>query len=196
LHVLQRDAVEYDRQPVALVVADTFARAKNAASLVRVTYAPAPPRTRFDQGEIYTPKAIHGEPSQYARGDAGAALQTSAVRVDAVYTTPVEHHNPMEPHATIAMWDGGKLKVYDSTQGARAFRGRVRPSARQRAGDRFVHRRRLRHEGLHLGALDPRRDGGEGRRPAGTARDVAPADVGRCRLPARDPPARRARSES
>jgi xanthine dehydrogenase YagR molybdenum-binding subunit len=124
LHVLQSDAVEYDRQPVAVVVADTFARAKNAASLVRVTYAPAAPRTRFDQGEIYTPKAIHGEPSQYARGDAGAALQASAVRVDAIYTTPVEHHNPMEPHATIAMWDGGKLKVYDSTQGVLAARAR------------------------------------------------------------------------
>ena len=117
LHVMQSDAVEYDRQAVALVIADSFARAKYAASLVRVRYDKAPPRTRLAQGEAYVPKAIHGKPAETRRGDADALFHQSAVRVDAVYTTPVEHHNPMEPHATIALWNGDQLTVYDATQG-------------------------------------------------------------------------------
>jgi xanthine dehydrogenase YagR molybdenum-binding subunit len=117
LRVLQDDSVLYDRQPVALVVADTFARAKYAASLVRVRYDATPARTRFAQGEIYVPNEIMGKPPETHRGDATAALLGSPVRVDATYTTPVEHHNPMEPHATVAMWNGDRLTVYDATQG-------------------------------------------------------------------------------
>jgi xanthine dehydrogenase YagR molybdenum-binding subunit len=125
LHVLQDDVIEYDRQPIALVVADTFARAKYAASLVRASYAAAAPRTRFAQGEHYSPREVHGEPADTLRGDPDAALHASPVRVDAIYTTPVEHHNPMEPHATIAMWHGDQLKVYDATQGVLAARARI-----------------------------------------------------------------------
>src|SRR5262249_25126939 len=63
------------------------------------------------------------EPST-TRGDVTAALHGAAVSVDAVYTTPLETHNPMEPHATIASWDGDHLKLHDSTQylyGAKPF---------------------------------------------------------------------------
>jgi xanthine dehydrogenase YagR molybdenum-binding subunit len=117
LMVLQNDEIHYDRQPVALVVADTFERAKYAASLVRVTYASEAPRTLFSQGEVVTPKEIHGKSPDTLRGDADAALASAAVRIDRVYTTPVEHHNPMEPHATVAAWSGDHLTVYDASQG-------------------------------------------------------------------------------
>src|SRR5205823_7923982 len=51
-----------------------------------------------------------------AWGDADGALQSAEVRIEATYTTPMEHHNPMEPHASIASWDGDQLTLYDSTQ--------------------------------------------------------------------------------
>jgi xanthine dehydrogenase YagR molybdenum-binding subunit len=125
LHVLQSDEILYDRQPVALVVADTFARAKYAASLVRVRYTTATPRTRYRQADFYVPNKVHGKDSETHRGNPVGDLAAAPVKVDAVYTTPVEHHNPMEPHATIAMWDGDKLTVYDATQGVVASRARL-----------------------------------------------------------------------
>ena len=125
LNLLQSDAVLYDRQPIGLVIADTFARAKHAASLVRVRYETAHPRTRLAQGQFYVPNKIHGEESETHRGDPVSALRDAAVKVDAIYTTPVEHHNPMEPHATVAMWDGDHLTVYDATQGVIAARARL-----------------------------------------------------------------------
>jgi xanthine dehydrogenase YagR molybdenum-binding subunit len=125
LLVLQDDAVRYDRQPIALVVADTFARAKDAASMIGVRYETSPPRTRLSQAVLYVPDKIMGKPSETVRGDAAAALQASPVRIDAVYTTPVEHHNPMEPHATIAAWSGDRLTVYDATQGVIPARARL-----------------------------------------------------------------------
>jgi xanthine dehydrogenase YagR molybdenum-binding subunit len=123
--VLQEDVVHYDRQPVAVVIADSFTRAKYAASLVEVRYATEAPRTRFEQGILVKPKDIHGKPPDTLRGDADAGLAQAAVRVDNVYTTPIEHHNPMEPHATIAMWEGDRLKLYDGTQGTTPARGRI-----------------------------------------------------------------------
>ncbi len=125
LAVLQEDVVHYDRQPIAVVIADSFARAKYAASLVDVRYAVQPARTRFEQGIITKPKDIHGKPPDTFRGDADAESVQAAIRVDNTYTTPIEHHNPMEPHATIAMWDGDRLKLYDGTQGASPARGRI-----------------------------------------------------------------------
>jgi xanthine dehydrogenase YagR molybdenum-binding subunit len=125
LMVLQNDEVLYDRQPIALVVADTFERAKYAASLVVPTYDAAQPRTRFAQGEIFKPADIHGKPPDTFRGDADAAFAAAPVRIDGTYTTPVEHHNPMEPHATIAAWDDGRLTVYDASQGVKVAQKRL-----------------------------------------------------------------------
>ncbi|HTD35284.1 MAG TPA: xanthine dehydrogenase family protein molybdopterin-binding subunit [Candidatus Elarobacter sp.] len=117
LRVLQDDVVAYDRQPVAVVVADTFERATDAAAALRVRYSPAPPATRLADVSAYKPAQVHGKDADTHKGDAEAALASAAVKVDNTYTTPVEHHNPMEPHATIALWEGDKLTVYDATQG-------------------------------------------------------------------------------
>ncbi|MEU1192744.1 xanthine dehydrogenase family protein molybdopterin-binding subunit [Streptomyces sp. NPDC005859] len=61
-------------------------------------------------------EAERDEPTTYARGDAEAGLRSSAVRLDLTYRLARNHHNPMEPHATIARWDGDKLTVWDKTQ--------------------------------------------------------------------------------
>ena len=123
--VLQTDTIAYDRQPVAVVLADTFERAQHAASLVAVRYDAVRPQTTFAMGEPYKPKAVHGKDADTQRGDPASAFAAAAIRVDNVYTTPQEHHNPMEPHATIARWDGDSLTVYDATQGVFGARTRL-----------------------------------------------------------------------
>ncbi len=118
LSLLQDDVVAYNRQPVAVVVADTLERAAQAARLVRVVYASGNAKLDFAaaKASAFPPQRANREPTDHARGDVDAALARAATRVDAVYTTPVEHHNPMEPHATIAAWDGDKLTLHDATQ--------------------------------------------------------------------------------
>jgi xanthine dehydrogenase YagR molybdenum-binding subunit len=123
--VLQSDEIVYDRQPVAVVLADTFERAQYAASLVTVHYDVEAPQTTFEMGTPYKPQAVHGQDADHQRGDAVSALAVAAVKVDNVYTTPIEHHNPMEPHATIARWDGDTLTVYDASQGVFGVRTRL-----------------------------------------------------------------------
>ncbi|HEX3464030.1 MAG TPA: xanthine dehydrogenase family protein molybdopterin-binding subunit [Candidatus Elarobacter sp.] len=117
LRVLQDDLVYYDRQPVAVVIADTFERATDGAAALRVRYSAAPPATRLADVSPYKPAQVHGKDADTHKGDAEAALASAAVKVDNTYTTPVEHHNPMEPHATVALWEGDKLTLYDATQG-------------------------------------------------------------------------------
>jgi xanthine dehydrogenase YagR molybdenum-binding subunit len=143
LMVLQNDEVQYDRQPVAVVIATSFEAAKYAASLVRTDYRAARPMLEFERGEHYTPDQIHGEPADSLRGDALSALDAAPIRIDNVYTTPQENHNPMEPHATIARWDGDTLTVYDANQGVFPARKRLAytfgiPAANVRVITKFV----------------------------------------------------------
>ena len=119
---LQDGRIVYNGQHVAVAVADTFERAEAAAAAVRVRYAPSEAVTVMDESTLsraYTPKQFqNGEKSpDVSRGDEDAAFAGAPVRVEATYETPVEHHNPMEPHATIAMWRGDTLAVWTSTQG-------------------------------------------------------------------------------
>ncbi|MFD7406529.1 xanthine dehydrogenase family protein molybdopterin-binding subunit [Streptomyces sp. NPDC059866] len=109
LRVFQDDRVLFHGQPVAVVVAATLEAAQHGASLVEVRYDAEQPST--DMGE-----ATPDEPTNYARGDAEAGLRSAAVRMDLTYRLARNHHNPMEPHATIARWDGNKLTVWDKTQ--------------------------------------------------------------------------------
>ncbi|MGY1495915.1 xanthine dehydrogenase family protein molybdopterin-binding subunit [Streptomyces sp. QTS52] len=109
LRVFQDDRVLFHGQPVAVVVATTLEAAQHGASLVKVRYEAEEPSTDLHEAEP-------GRPMDYARGDAEAGLRSSAVRLDLTYQLARNHHNPMEPHATIARWDGGKLTVWDKTQ--------------------------------------------------------------------------------
>ena len=114
LTVLQDDLVHYDRQPLAVVVADTPQQAAYAASLVSIDYEKKDARLDFDAAKA----DAYPDPDEedYCRGDPDEAFGSSSVRVSATYTTPPEYHNAMEPHATSATWEDDRLTVYDSTQ--------------------------------------------------------------------------------
>ena len=118
LSLLQDDRVAYDNQPIALVVAESVEQAAGAAALVRVTYERAPAKLDFgaERRNEYAPDKVNGEAADTRRGDVAAGLQAAVHGLDASYTTPFQHHNPMEPHATLASWDGERLSVEDSTQ--------------------------------------------------------------------------------
>jgi xanthine dehydrogenase YagR molybdenum-binding subunit len=119
--LLQNNDILFNGQHVAVVVADTLERAQQAASAVRVTYNRGEAATSMDAmlGQAYAPKHFRNgaRPPDSDRGDADGTFNSGAVRVAATYITPIEHHNPMEPHATIAAWNGGKLTVWTATQG-------------------------------------------------------------------------------
>ncbi|MFG1966936.1 xanthine dehydrogenase family protein molybdopterin-binding subunit [Nonomuraea sp. NPDC049028] len=126
LALFQRREVAYRGQFVAAVVADTYENARAAAREVRVTYEEDPHdvRLRGDHPGLYRPDKVNPfYPADTEKGDLAAGLAAAAVTVDVTYTTPAVHNNPMEPHATLAVWSGdGDLTVYDSTQGVSTAR--------------------------------------------------------------------------
>ena len=127
LSLLQDNLVHYNGQPIALVIAETLEVAMHAASLVRAAYQVDMPVIDMVQALPsafpYTQKIFGRLSAESVRGDIQAGLGGAQVRVDQVYTTPMETHNPMELHATIAMWEGDKLTVWDSTQNVYGVRG-------------------------------------------------------------------------
>ena len=118
LSLLQDANVLYNGQPVAVVVAKSLNEAKAAAALLKFKYAAKPAMIGLKDrvGDARWPKNPGKEPAGNHRGDIQAAFAKSAAIVENTYTTPIQHHNPMEPHATIAWWEGEKLNVYDATQ--------------------------------------------------------------------------------
>lgn len=125
LPVLQDNAVNWNGQPLAIVVADTLEQAEHAASLVRVEYERDDPHVSFDAAkrDAVTPSHILGEPAEVRVGDAVANLGGAEVTVDQTYRTPYYNHNAIEPHATIAAWnDDGTLAMFDSTQSVSGYK--------------------------------------------------------------------------
>ncbi|EGJ50889.1 xanthine dehydrogenase family protein molybdopterin-binding subunit [Desulfocurvibacter africanus] len=115
----------FSTQPVALVVADSFELARHAASLVRVEYAREVHATDLyaGRGRAHEPKPREFIPTPHVRGDADSRFAEAAVRIDAEYRGPAEHHQPMEPFATtVVRHESGRLTVYDKTQGAQNVR--------------------------------------------------------------------------
>ncbi|MGW7822025.1 xanthine dehydrogenase family protein molybdopterin-binding subunit [Streptomyces puniciscabiei] len=116
--VFQHDRVPHLGWPVALVVAETSEQAREAAEQLVVTYEQEPHDIDFTADHPGAYPVDGHMPAVTEKGDLDAELAASAVVVDAEYRTPEEHHNPMEPHAATAHWDGGRLEVVDSNQGA------------------------------------------------------------------------------
>ena len=107
---LSGDDVQYYGQYVALVVAKTLEAAAEGAALVRVTYAPEPPRIspiHYDEGA----RSLGSH-----RGDPDAAFAASPITLDQIYRTPVETHNPIELHASVAVWEGRAVTLYETSQ--------------------------------------------------------------------------------
>ncbi|MBU1820897.1 MAG: xanthine dehydrogenase family protein molybdopterin-binding subunit, partial [Bacteroidetes bacterium] len=112
--MLQSPEVKFFGQHIGMVVADTFEQAIHAAHLVQVKYDQKEPKVDFEKmaDKAERPKDREDE----KRGDARAALQSANIKVEEVYSTPIEHHHPLEPHATIAEWQGDNLTLYNSAQ--------------------------------------------------------------------------------
>jgi xanthine dehydrogenase YagR molybdenum-binding subunit len=116
---LQDDRIYYSGQPIALVVAATLDQATHAGTLIKVAYESSSPavfdRRTAKEDAVEPPQRMW--PLSSSVGDADEAIARADVRIEQTYTLPDRHHNPMEPHVTLAVWDdAGTLTLYDSTQ--------------------------------------------------------------------------------
>jgi len=104
------DTIRYYGQYVAVAVAESFEQAQAAADAVNVTY-------REETPDVRTKLELPNKPTIGSqRGDADASFSSAPFKVDQTYVTPVETHNPIELHATVAVWDGSSFTLYESTQ--------------------------------------------------------------------------------
>ncbi|PLU54088.1 xanthine dehydrogenase, partial [Sinorhizobium medicae] len=145
--VLRGDDVHYYDQPVGLVVAETLEAARAAAALIKIRYqesagdfgleehlAAALIKIRYQEtagdfgleehlAAAYAPKRTNaGFETDSAVGDFETAFAEAEVRIDVSYRTPYQHHNPMEPHATLAIWQGDDVTIHTSAQTLSNFR--------------------------------------------------------------------------
>lgn len=123
--------IYFNGQPVAMVVAETWEQAKHAASLVKIEYEIEKHRTDFEANMQHAAVAQgvlknKNSPFQdYVRGNPDA-IHDAKVKLEATYTIPTQHHQPMEPHAIIAVWEGAdKLTIYDKNQGVKSAQGNL-----------------------------------------------------------------------
>ncbi len=121
VNVLQDSNVLYNGQPIAVVVARSLPEAQQAAKLLRIEYKEQPAKLDFNSHLKDARPPKRGGSSR--RGDPEASLAKASVVIEQTYSTPIQNHNPMEPHATIASWDGDKLSIYDATQGISGVQG-------------------------------------------------------------------------
>jgi xanthine dehydrogenase YagR molybdenum-binding subunit len=108
--------VSYYGEPVAFVVADTFEQARAAAYLVRVEYDRLPGEYRLHDGTARAPQSNGSPGPDSAVGDFEHAFSNAPVQIDVTYTTPLQSHAMMEPHATLAFWEGDKLTLHTANQ--------------------------------------------------------------------------------
>ena len=143
LYILQSRDVHYRGEYIGAVVAESQEIARHAASLVQVEYDQEDHDARFRQGHpaLYNPRLMNtGVPSDMQRGDVEKGMAEAEVTVDEYYTTPYEHHNPMEMHSVIAEWDKERLdgvlgvlgerphlRIYDASQGVSYSRLTIAP---------------------------------------------------------------------
>ncbi len=111
--LLQGPEVKFFGQHIGVVVAETFEQASHAARLVKVEYQASEARVDFDKLKT---EAVPAREADVKRGDFDTAFSNGEFTVDEIYETPIEHHHPMEPHATIAVWEGDHVTLYNASQ--------------------------------------------------------------------------------
>ncbi len=118
LPVMQDDRINWNGEPIAVVLAETQEQADHAKSLIRATYQAEPAITAFEQAKAQgtEPGMFQGHPLKVEIGDAEAALAAAPVKIDVVYETPRHNHNAIEPHAATLMWNGDELVMHDASQ--------------------------------------------------------------------------------
>ncbi|MGC1779785.1 MAG: xanthine dehydrogenase family protein molybdopterin-binding subunit [Xanthobacteraceae bacterium] len=126
LDLLQNDRVRYAGQPIAVVIAETLEAATEGASLLAPRYEVETARVGLDAGESFMLEAVGpGFPAQAHRGDVAAELATAKRTLTQTYETPPQYHNPMEPHAIVAAWEGDTLSIDTPSQGLAMAKGRL-----------------------------------------------------------------------
>src|SRR5262249_34453091 len=125
---LQDDRVLYDGQPIAVAIAETLEQAEHAAQLVHPVYQCLEPR-RFGAGSTRLPRqsGFTFETDEQVIGNVEAGFAEAGVVVNVTYTLPICHHNPMEPCATVAEWDGDTLTLHTATQWSHGVRHVLAP---------------------------------------------------------------------
>jgi len=126
LDLLQNDRVRYAGQPIAVVIAETLEAATEGASLLAPRYEVEPVRLGLDGSESFVPAAVGpGFPTQAQRGDVEAELAAAKTTITQTYETPDQYHNPMEPHAIVAAWEGDTLSIDTPSQGMAMAKARL-----------------------------------------------------------------------
>ncbi len=123
-YALRSPIIVFNAQPIAMVVAETFEQARHASMLISVEYKKEESKTDLT---TMLDKAAETKPQQSAadRGDFDKAFADSPVKIEQEYYIPIEHHNPMEPHAASAFWKDGKLTIFDKSQNVKQLQERL-----------------------------------------------------------------------
>jgi len=126
MDLLQSDRVRYAHQPIAVVIAKTLEAATEGAALLSPRYETEPARIGLDASESFAPPTVGvGFPGEAHRGDVEAGLAAASTRIEATYETPAQYHNPIEPHAIVAAWEGDRLSIDTPSQGLAMAQGRL-----------------------------------------------------------------------
>jgi xanthine dehydrogenase YagR molybdenum-binding subunit len=126
LDLLQSDRVRYANQPIAIVIAQTLEAATEGAALLAPRYEIEPARVGLDATESFVPPDVGvGSPPEVHRGDVEAGLASATKKIAATYETAAQYHNPMEPHAIVAAWDGDMLSIDTPSQGLALAQARL-----------------------------------------------------------------------
>jgi xanthine dehydrogenase YagR molybdenum-binding subunit len=113
---LESDRIWHAGQIIAMVLADSYEAAREAAHRVRVKYLPESPSATFDSAGVETEPHKPAEGPDPKKGDAETAFATAPIKIDARYSTPTQHHNPIELFTTTCAWHGAKLDIFEPSQ--------------------------------------------------------------------------------
>jgi len=123
---IQDNKIHYWGQFIGLVVAETYEQARTAAELVKVDYAKLPLAIDLEKElpKGFKPEKVLGfEDVQINEGNVVKAIKSASVKIERTFTTSTQNHHPIEPHASVAVWNGDKLIIFDATQGVKDSQG-------------------------------------------------------------------------
>ena len=124
---LESNRIWHDGQIIAIVLAETFEAAREAANRVQVTYREETPSASFDSPGVETAEHEPQRGPDPHKGAAAEAFADAPIKIEARYSTPTQHHNPIELFSITCAWDGDHLTIYEPSQfmvGSRASAAR------------------------------------------------------------------------
>ncbi|MGU3360748.1 xanthine dehydrogenase family protein molybdopterin-binding subunit [Methylobacterium sp. M6A4_1b] len=126
LDLLQNDGVRYANQPIAVVVAETLESATEGAALLAPRYESEAVSVALGSGAVFAPETIGaGSATDEGSGDIAAGMAAAEARIEATYDTAAQYHNALEPHSSVAQWDGDRLTLHTPTQALWIAKGRL-----------------------------------------------------------------------